>query len=217
MGTDIYTAAERRRQSGGWERAEPMVPNPFRRNEDRMRIVRRTPGWEKAYPEFVRERIFDGRNRDLYSALAFGVSAGPVSLVEPVAQPRGLPDDVTEETRAYDHSEAYGRSWLLVREIEDFDWDQPVIETTAPLVAVEPWAPRNPPRGYPNGVRLPEEPDWEPVGERLVSKYGAVVQCYARPAGRTYRESCEHFLNVSLPKLQSYGPSGEVRLVLWFD
>ncbi|MEM0960991.1 MAG: hypothetical protein AAGK21_00460 [Bacteroidota bacterium] len=194
-----------------------MIPNPFRQDEDWMRIVQRTPGWEKECPELVREWIFDGRNHDLYDALVFGVSAGPVSLVEPVAQPRGLPDDVTEETRANDHSDAYGHSWLLVREIEEFDWDQPVIQTTAPCVAIEPWAPQNPPPGYPDGVRLPGDPDWEPVGERLVSKYGAVVQCYARPAGRTYRQSCEHFLNVSLHKLRSYGPPDEVRLVVWFD
>lgn len=214
MGTDIYTAAERRRKTGGWERAEPMVPNPILHDEVYARLSQER-GWFD--PEFVRESIYDSRNRHLYHALAVGVCAGPVSLVEPIAKPRGLPDDVTDEVREDNHPDAYGHSWLLVSEIEEYDWDQQVIQTAAPCVAVEPWAPRNPPPGYPNGVRLPEGPGWEPVGERLTSKYGAVVQCFARPAGRTYREACEHFLTVSLPRLQSYGPSDEVRLVLWFD
>ncbi len=215
MGVDIYTAAERRRSDGRWERAEPMVPNPEREDRAWVEYIRRSPGWEAECPEFVREPIYDGRNYDLYDALAFGVSAGPVCLVEPVAPPRGLPDDVTAEVRADDLPDASGRGWLLVREIAAYDWDQPVIETAAPCVAVEPWA-EVPPRGYTTVGVLPEGEGWEPVGERLTSKFGAIVQCFARPTGQSYRDVCSDFLAVSLPRLASYGPPDEVRLVFWF-
>lgn len=181
-----------------WERAEPMAPNPHRKS-----------------PELVREPIYDGRNYDLHRALALGVSAGPVRLVEPVAPPRGVPDDVADETPVGGDPDCFGHSWLLVREIEDYDWDQPVIQVTSRCMAVTPWARRSPPPGY-RTVGPPEGEGWEPVGDLLTSKSGALVQCFARPTGRSYRDACADFLSVSLPRLRSYGPADEVRLVFWF-
>lgn len=212
MGVDIDMFAERRRSAQGWERAEPMVPNPFREDEVWMKVVRRNPGWEERYPALVREPIYNSRNRHLYHALVLGVSAGRQPLVEPVAPPRGIPDDVTTESRAWNHPDAYCRSWLLVREIEEYDWDQEVIETTSRCMAVEPWGE---PRGWRTVGVLPEGEGWEPVGELMTAKSGAIIQAFARPSGTTYREVCKHFLEVSLPRLQSYGPSDEVRLVFW--
>ena len=132
-----------------------------------------------------------------------------------MARPRGIPDDVTTESREWDHPEAYCHSWLLVREIEEYTWDQEVIETTARCMAIKPWGKR--PRGCETVGVPPDGNDWEPIGELSTTKYGVVVQCYARPAGVTYREACKHFLEVTLPKLRSYGPPDDVRLVLWFD
>ena len=123
MGIDIDIAAEHR-QTGGWERAEPLVSvydvDPWR-----------PPG----STERVREPVYSGRNRALYRALAFGDTAGSERrgtfrvLLDPVARPRGLPPDVAPETAAQHEREAgYGASWLLLSELLAYDWDQEVVD-----------------------------------------------------------------------------------------
>ncbi|OZC02470.1 hypothetical protein BSZ36_05440 [Rubricoccus marinus] len=186
VGTDLYTFAERRRSARQWGRAEPLVPNPFREDEEWMAIVQQTPGWEANYPALVRETIYDGRNRDLYDALAFGVVAGGQYLIEPVAQPRGLPDDVTNETRAeaeYQRNDAFGWSWLMVHEIEAYDWDREVIETTSRCMALEPGGEA---RGWRTVGVPPEGADWEKSGDSQTTQFGAVSRISpTRPPERT--------------------------------
>lgn len=119
MGVDICIVAERRNPSGGWERPEGLIP-----------IRERYSWYPENDPRLVREPIYsESRNRTLYDVLAFGRRVGSEPLIEPIAPCRGLPADATAETIA-DHAEEseYGLSWLLLREILDYDWTQELVK-----------------------------------------------------------------------------------------
>ena len=65
-------------------------------------------------------------------------------------------------------------------------------------------------RGAPRGAGL------EGGGARYATPFGAILQDFVRPAGHTYREACQDFLDHTLPKLRSFGPPDDVRIVFWF-
>lgn len=68
---------------------------------------------------------FDMRN---YSVFAFLAGVRNYSAIEPIAQPRGVPEDasqkVAEDYKDWD-SDAHSASWLSVKELEDFDYGTP--------------------------------------------------------------------------------------------
>lgn len=117
MGTDIGLYAERR-QGAGWV----PVPEPCVRP------------WSNG--EAVPVEPFDiGRPYALFSVLAgcgIGLSSR-MSKIPYISQPRGLPPDLSPAL--WKHfgggnptvdDDWTGASWLLVRELSDFDWNQPV-------------------------------------------------------------------------------------------
>ena len=61
---------------------------------------------------------FDWRS---YSMFGFLADVRNYSCVPPIAEPRGLPDDLVSDPMWEDVS---GASWLTVRELSDFDYDQ---------------------------------------------------------------------------------------------
>lgn len=189
MGIDIYYCIERRGSDGHWERAEPLDPAP------------ESPSRRRAWPVCIK------RNYTLYDALAFGVMVGegsswPYYLVEPIAPPRGLPEDATGETRIEFGAapDAYNASWLLIREIETFDWDQDVVYTNRRLMTKD--------RAL--------EAKWVPIGNPFPNAHGAPLQDYVWRPGYSYREAARDFLEGNLPELKALGNPGEVRLVFWF-
>ncbi|OZC01393.1 hypothetical protein BSZ36_17035 [Rubricoccus marinus] len=119
MGMDICLCVERRGANGLWERAEPLVPIQYPYDDFPYPV----PGLE-------REALYEGRNRTLFRLLQ-----GPIWQLSPggrsLPYSRGLPDDVSAETRAAfdcdnDPPDLFGMSWLLLAELEAFDWSQPL-------------------------------------------------------------------------------------------
>ena len=114
MGTDITFAVERRGGDGVWARVENLLEDKYSETD-----------------ALVREPWYDVRNYECFFLLA-GIqpSARRVSPPEAViSQPRGLPDDVAEET--LDHhrqfgDDAFGSSWLSAWDLITYDWWQPV-------------------------------------------------------------------------------------------
>lgn len=90
-----------------------------------IRLVRRAGD-----PPLKTYEPFDDRNYDLFAALAdvrngsgfAGVDTG--DPIVPVAQPRGVPDDVDPATRAC-LSHEHTPSWLTLEELEEYDWSRP--------------------------------------------------------------------------------------------
>ncbi len=119
---------------------------------------------------------------------------------------RGFPQDLSPElydlTRSLDLYSS--RSWLLLAEVLEFDWDGKVM-------VHEDWV--NPAlahlfeqsKPYPFD-KLPQLMNYDPYAED-----GVIVRWT-----ETYAESAEDFM-VFLDKLKQYGKPSQIRLVFWFD
>ena len=92
MGSDIYTKAERRNETGEWECIPDLAPF---------------------------------KNRD-YGTFGFLANVRNYYEVSPIAERRGIPDDVSEEVAEYYedcNSFARSASWLTVSELDAFDYN----------------------------------------------------------------------------------------------
>lgn len=97
--------------------------------------------WEKAgnifnnrwYPQYDKEPKTDEPICDRHYML-FGILAGVRNgEVTPISKPRDLPDDVSEEVESKSEEwgvDGHSHSYLTVKEILDYDWNQ-TYETTA--------------------------------------------------------------------------------------
>jgi hypothetical protein len=101
MGCDIHIHVEQQRDNGAWERVE----------------------WPNADRENFISGPFDWRSYGLFGFLA-GVRN--YSEVPPIAEPRGLPDDVSVGVREAhdDDPDWHSATWLTVTELAEFDYAQ---------------------------------------------------------------------------------------------
>ena len=241
MGCDIHMAVERR-IGDRWERVLPpesardpwLVSQAAKAGDD---------GWmAKWYPKRAEVTWYGGRNYTLFGVLA-GVRD---SNVVPIAEPRGLPDDMSPDVVAliedYDSDDIdlgdHSQTWLLLSEILAYDWDQPYTADgvvglrefaervknhgeAIPLKFDGGWAPYD---GYCGGTFGPgiytlEAPD----AVRKLRAGGIVESPASRPHVRDYwttplRAQIGDFLTRTVPALQALDPDpSNVRLVFGFD
>ena len=131
---------------------------------------------------------FDWRDYGMYGFLADvrNYSHAPV-----IAEPRGLPDDVTAELRAeHDETDPFSASWLTLAELRAFDYDQVFWDRR-----VE----RRLPSGVIDGAALAEEGEGEHLTIRSFLGSG-----YFADLGRIER-ACPN------------ASPGDIRVVFWFD
>jgi hypothetical protein len=225
MGVDIFMYAERR-QATRWVLAEPTERNTERdgaqewlaqlSDGERVELAEEAAEVE-AIPVSKPQELYTTRNRALFCILGYPHRrAHSATDYVPIAEPRGLPQDVSPEVHAWAAhlaGENSYPSWLLLSELVSFDWDGRTITKDAMVDRAAAQLFRTPDRkaprrGFPFG-------DW-PAGLQISFgqwKRGGVVvrwvESYAESAGR-------EFLEESLPKLRSYGPPDDVRIVFWF-
>jgi len=102
MGCDIHMYAEKK-VKGVWEK-----------------VNIKNPQCDGAYNDYV----FFGRNYGFFSILA-GVRNYANAYIEPIDQPRGLPDDVSPEIKKISDDwgvDGHSHSWFMLRELKDFPW-----------------------------------------------------------------------------------------------
>lgn len=124
MGTDIHTCVEVRREDGEWKAyLRPMVEGGFvwpEGSEDQPRLV-----WLDVDRDYTLFAFLAGVRNGYGFA---GVDTG--DPIRPIADPRGLPEDVSFEV-ASEHAswglDAHSASWLTVKELLEADWDQEVV------------------------------------------------------------------------------------------
>jgi len=172
MGCDIHSHAERR-VGGKWE----VVKDAFTLGD-----------FDKEYYNKERgDSPFDWRSYSMYGFLA-GVRN--YSCCDPIAEPRGIPDDTTSEVREdYEGwgSDAHTPSFLTAKELLDFDYDKPLWNRRiSKQLSDNVWT----------GVGLAEE------GEGTIE---------------SYREFLGEFFFVHLEDLTKLGDPEDVRIVFWFD
>lgn len=132
MGCDIHLGVEKR-VNGKWERVNP--PDDYPRDEwDKEQLAKHTLGSEnhRWYTARLAEKWYGDRNYE-----AFAVLAGVRNYfdIEPIAEPRGWPADMSEalkeridfrKDREIDDWLWFGdhtASWLTARELAEFDWE----------------------------------------------------------------------------------------------
>ena len=200
MGYDITMYAEVWRD-GRWFLAEPLERNPAFHPEHPLE----EPEWKPT--EVIRER-----NYALFAVLAD--VCNPTCSTEPfesIAPPRGLPSDVSEPLQiwhAQNDGDTWSESWLLLKEILEFDWQGKTITRKAKVDerVAHLFAPGQ--KGFPYA-------QW-PVGIGMgYSEEGTGVQVtweetYAEAVGPAFFERV-------VPRLNSLGPPQEVRVVFWFN
>lgn len=102
MGTDIFAYVERRSPDHTWRYAGDAFPDN----------------------EHPRDRHCPFNGAHSYSLFGFLADIRNYSNAPVIAQPRGLPADVSSEVRSKSESYGYGKSWLTLAELQAFDYDE---------------------------------------------------------------------------------------------
>lgn len=229
MGCDIHLAVERRNESGQWDRVLP--PTEARDPWYVKQAAERPDSW---YSKWAEVTWYADRNYEAFAILAgvrnrFGI--------EPIAEPRGLPADMSDAVRALDSEEGcendiclgdHSQSWLTVEEILAYDADQAVtISGFVTPPEFEKWRADGRPDGYCQGVggggveivtneqmaKLIDSGDINPAGGvALRTSYYTKVEWQ-----RSYHEAAGSFFSRVLPALVALGPPDKTRIVFGFD
>lgn len=119
MGTDIHMRAEIKR-NGQWEAVGEVFENPYYKADKPLN------DWNKP----LTAEPYGDRNYGLFAMLAnvrngYGF-AGVVTGTgyAPIAEPRGLPEDMSPEVAEWMDSYDHTPSYLTLAELESYDWNQ---------------------------------------------------------------------------------------------
>lgn len=228
MGTDIHMRAEVKK-NGKWN----LVGNVFKNawyDENRE---------SSSYNRQMTNEPYNGRNYDLFAILAdvrngSGFAGCKTSDgFKPIAKPKGFPEDASNEIKEVfwfgDEDGSHSASYLTVKEIEDFDWNQKIMHCgviseaeylSFKSIHVNPtsWA------GGVGGQSIVtvDESTMDKILNKKIDRNLNVnyyVQCKFNPV--TYRECCECFLNDTVLQLKQLipkdGGTSDVRIVFCFD
>lgn len=239
MGCDIHLYVEKRDALGQWQSADTWEPNPYYEGDD-----------DEGEPQMVipyGTRFYDGRNYGLFAILADvrnGVGFAGIKTgdgYQPIAQPRGLPNDMSAEVAADAQrweSDGHSYSWFMLQDLLDYDWTQST-DLQGWLHAMEFWRwegwARNhgeSPQGWSGDIfgGMVEKLDEDTMRERIqtlraehpndfekaLQKTSWYVQCFWT---QYYYQVAQKFLGLVIPRLLklSEGDYTSVRIVFWFD
>lgn len=119
MGCDIHARAEMQTRTGRnvnqfstdtWEQVGNAFKNPYYRDTDDLTT------WNSP----VTNKPLDLRNYEVYTALA---NVREAEGIKPIAEPRGIPKDASDEYRelAENDADAHSSSWVTLSEMKAYD------------------------------------------------------------------------------------------------
>lgn len=229
MGCDIHFYVEKKTPEG-WELIKPTDP---------------TDEFGLKYCHF-----YHGRNYRLFGVLAnvrngwgfAGVDTG--DAIEPISEPRGLPDDVSKFVKnKYDEwgYDAHSASWLLLKELKNYDWKKTITlrgyvhedqyqkmktgalpeswcgETSGPNIATMT-------ASQYEELTAEQKLDSDFLMENFRSNHyyphtpnkPIDIRILAQWSWPLF-EVCREFPEQTIPKLEALGSDDEIRAVFWFD
>jgi hypothetical protein len=238
MGCDIHFYVERRNGSG-WKSCDVWEKPEYEDEGDRLTVP-------------YGKHFYGDRNYDTFAILAnvrnghgfAGVDTGDGFV--PIAEPRGLPDDLSPELKA--EADAYLEhtpTWLLLKELMDYDWTRTTTKRGWVSGAeFEDWTSYNRgrglgPRGWSGGVsggsvqHISEQEmerrvqairdefkgrplPWRNEFQTAIKERLEGVYCLVSWQTPYYR-AASSFLSETLPRLWRLGAPEDVRCVFWFD
>jgi hypothetical protein len=233
MGTDIHMGVEKH-ENGRWRRMLP--PPELHADEDYSHLP------EGSYlHEWKRKRNqyewYGGRNYDLFGMLANvrnGVGFAGVKTGDgftPIAMPRGLPDDLSlalkkrldppEDDESGDiWLGEHNHSWLLLRELIEYDWKGQVTGHYGWVDAEEyqSWKRNRKPTSWCTGVSGTSIRHATNKEMENCIKRGDTENVYTLVGWvETYADSAGSFYTKTLPALRQLGPPDKIRIVFGFD
>jgi len=176
MGCDIHLYVERH-QEGRWQ----ALANP-----------------EEPEAEWYHNWLWDGRNYRLFAILA---DVRNYEDWQPLSDPRGLPEDVSDliSQEASGAIDCHSFSWLGLQELYDFDWAQTAGTMTR-------YVSREDAEAYQlRGIK--------PLNSAQFSADESMIQLTWEV---TYRDCALDFLE-AIKKLRGLAPPKDLRIVFWFD
>jgi hypothetical protein len=210
MGCDIHAHLEVRDYSYDDENKERGIWF----NTDKWTVNKDSVFYPEDYPNRFHidydDRIYKGRNYCLFAVL---VNVRNYWEIKSISEPKGLPDDISEETKK--ESDDYGcdghsHTYLTLEEILNYPhWDKDEEGTDFAF----------------NEERKAEME--KEYGDRLISSLPNESWGYKIRYKTTIKELCSEFYNETIPKLKKYlrehdNPkyqinADDIRLVFWFD
>ena len=91
---------------------------------------------DKSQPHYTHIPIYYDRNYDLFAALANVRNSG---YINPIDQPRGLPDDISEAVKKESdewNGDGHSHSWLTAKEVFDYQKEYPTTRQSG-LITIE--------------------------------------------------------------------------------
>lgn len=164
------------------------------------------------------------RNYDLFGVLADVRNGTYGEEFVPIAEPRGLPDDISCDVKAISEDwgiDGHSHSYLTLKELLDYDWNREILHTACVAGEVfDHLKPNEAPREYCTHTtgRTTKIYDADEYMEAKGS--GTLVE---RPFVKhswkmQYAQVFDYFLKTYLPRLQELHPDPKrVRVVFWFD
>lgn len=127
MGTDIHLYVEKKDSSGKWHRVnppaeyagrDPYIVEKYNSNNEK--------DWQEYYERKYHEDWFSMRDYDCFVILA-GVRMDRIisENFKPISKPKRLPKDLSKELSKAEFG-YHDKSWLTVKELIDYDWDQTI-------------------------------------------------------------------------------------------
>ncbi len=229
MGCDIHLYLEKRifrfddknKENGIWVSADKWTVEEWK--------VLYPEDYENNFSVNYNDRIYSGRNYDLFAILADvrnGRGFAGVKTREgfnPISYPKGLPDDISTEVKREAESwgaDGHSHSWLTLKELLDYDWQGQktvhygIVNEKEYKVFKE----KGYPESYSGGImrysiRIVSNEEMEQIIEGKFEKEKVKfkdngeemdVKYYTQVSWEeTYAESCQDFLETSLEKLKS--------------
>lgn len=223
MGCDIHLHIEIRK-NGVWEHhnwESELVTGHY---EDGSKML--------DYDKLFEHPLYIGRNYDLFAILAnvrngygfAGCDTGNGFV--PIAQPRGLPSDVTASVKKESDNwgcDGHSHSHFTLSELLAYDWKQSTVhrgyvgesefKEWREKGKSESWC------GDVSGSRIAKVTNKEMARivdgkqKRLPDKEYFTQVSWKEP----YSESASHFVDKFIPEIQKLGNPDDVRIVFWFD
>lgn len=224
MGTDISMYAEVRKNKQ-WAKVGKVFKNTWYSSE------RPESEWNTPFTDHP----YDDRNYDLFAILAdvrngFGFARSKTSNgFNPIAEPKGLPDDITKEVKKLLEDWGYGYSWFTLKELKEYDWNQTVNHFG--VLSEEEYKKMRETGEHPEcwsggvwgqGIVTVDPNTMDKILDGATER-NSDVRYYVQtefPAS-TYRDCCENFIENTIPSLESLVPEDgtdeDVRIIFCFD
>lgn len=124
-----------------------------------------------------------------------------------------------EQGKLVSHPDWHSASWLLLRELEEFDWGQTnTLRGWVDASEFEEFKKKGAPSSYCGGISggQIQHISNEEMEDRI--RAGTAEHCYTKVAWKvSYAHAVDSFLTKTVPALRRLGSSEDVRIVFWFD